>query len=82
MRGTIAALSHENSLYHEENVILQELLELAGHHDEVNYILRFYKNEYEILPLWYKRFGHIIKVLQGKRSFRSLYDKRVKKYKD
>jgi len=42
----------------------------------------FYHNEYEILPLWYKRFGHLIKVLMGKRSFRSLFDDKVKKYKD
>jgi|KBSMisStandDraft_5_1062788.scaffolds.fasta_scaffold57740_2 hypothetical protein len=42
----------------------------------------FYHNEYEILPLWYKRFGHLIKVFMGKRSFRSLYDDKVKKYND
>lgn len=66
----------------EERQILQELLELSNKHDEVNYILRFYRNEYEVLPLWYKRIGHIVKVLLGKRSFRSLFDKSVKKYKD
>ena len=42
----------------------------------------FYHNEYEILPLWYKRFGHIIKVVIGKRTFRSLFNDKVKKYKD
>jgi len=66
----------------DERKIMEELLELNSKHDEVNYILRFYRNEYEILPLWYKRLGHIIKVIQGKRTFRSLFDKRVKKYKD
>ena len=45
-------------------------------------ILTWYHNEYEILPLWYKRFGHIIKVIMGKRSFKSLYKDNVKKYKD
>lgn len=44
--------------------------------------LRWYYYEYEILPLWYKRVGHMIKVLQGKRSFRSLFNDDVKKYKD
>jgi hypothetical protein len=34
----------------------------------------WYNKEYEILPLWYKRFGHIIKVFLGKRSFSSLFD--------
>jgi hypothetical protein len=75
-------LTRENTQLREEAAILRQLLELSNKHAEVDYILRFYKYEYEILPLWYKRFGHIIKVLQGKRSFRSLYDKKVKKYKD
>jgi hypothetical protein len=34
-----------------------------------------------VLPLWYKRFGHIIKVLTGKRSFKSLFDDKAKKGK-
>ena len=50
--------------------------------DEAGKIDRFYFNEYEILPLWYKKFGHLLKVLMGKRSFRSLFDNNVKKYKD
>jgi hypothetical protein len=41
----------------------------------------YYTREYEILPLWYKRFGHILKVLTGKRTFRSLFRDDVKKYK-
>lgn len=82
IRKQLALLDRDNSRLREENSILNELTELNSKHDEVDYILRFYKYEYEILPLWYKRFGHIIKVLQGRRSFRSLYDKKVKKYKD
>jgi len=42
----------------------------------------WYHNEYEILPTWYKRTGHIIKVLMGRRSFLSLFNDKVKKYKD
>jgi hypothetical protein len=45
-------------------------------------IKRYYHYEYEILPLWFKRFGHLIKVATGKRSFRSLFDDNVKKYKE
>jgi hypothetical protein len=44
--------------------------------------LKWYYHEYEILPVWYKKFGHIIKVLMGKRSFKSLFSDKVKKYKD
>lgn len=42
----------------------------------------YYNNEYEVLPLWYKRLGHIVKFLIGKRSFKSLYSDNVKKYRD
>jgi hypothetical protein len=44
--------------------------------------VEWYHHEYEVLPAWYKRLGHIIKVLTGKRTFRSLFDDKVKKYKD
>ncbi|QHL85950.1 hypothetical protein GU926_00220 [Nibribacter ruber] len=43
-------------------------------------INEFYFHEYEVLPLWYKRLGHIIKVMTGRRTFQSLYDKNAKKY--
>jgi hypothetical protein len=48
---------------------------------QITELLKFYKSEYEILPLWYKRFGHILKVIMGKRTFRSLFNDNVKKYK-
>jgi hypothetical protein len=43
---------------------------------------KWYHDEYEVLPLWYKRFGHILKVLKGKRTFRSLFSDKVKKHKE
>lgn len=45
-------------------------------------VVDFYYYEYEILPLWYKRLGHILKVISGKRNFKSLFNEKVKKYKD
>lgn len=51
-------------------------------YSEMVKIKKFYHFEYEILPLWYKRFGHVIKVLMGKRTFKSLFNDNVKKYKD
>lgn len=44
--------------------------------------LKWYYYEYEILPTWFKQIGHIIKVIMGKRSFKSLFNDNVKKYKD
>jgi hypothetical protein len=43
-------------------------------------IADWYLNQYEVLPLWFKRTGHIVKVLYGKRSWRSLYDNTAKGY--
>lgn len=37
-----------------------------------NEVKEWYHKEYEGLPLWYKRFGHIIKVLKGNRSLGSI----------
>jgi hypothetical protein len=48
---------------------------------ESKYLLEWYKYEYEILPVWYKQIGHLIKVLMGKRSLKSLFRDDVKKYK-
>lgn len=45
------------------------------------HLQNYYNNEYEILPTWYKRFGHLVKALTGKRRFRSLFDNNVKKYR-
>jgi len=40
--------------------------------DDYNILYNWYQDQYEVLPLWYKRLGHIVKVLTGKRSFKSL----------
>ena len=43
-------------------------------------LFTWYQHEYEILPLWYKRFGQALKVMSGKRNWKSLFDRSVKKY--
>jgi hypothetical protein len=48
--------------------------------DDYERLFTFYHNEYEVLPLWYKRFGHILKALTGKRSLKSLFDNSSKKH--
>jgi len=72
----------EEQLESLQNYILNYNIAIARYEKQVTELLRFYKNEYEILPLWYKRLGHVIKVLMGKRTFRSLFDDRAKKYQD
>jgi len=65
-------------------LLYRHFIQLSKSVQEKEYyeVLDWYRSEYEVLPLWYKRFGHIIKVLMGKRSFRSLFSDNVKKYKD
>ena len=35
--------------------------------------ISWYYKEYEVLPLWYKRLGHLVKVLNGNRPLKSLF---------
>lgn len=37
-------------------------------------VQEWYNAEYEVLPIWYKRVGHVIKVVSGKRKFKSLLE--------
>jgi hypothetical protein len=81
----------ETQLFEEEiqhwqkrALLYRDFLQLSKTVQQKEYyeVIDWYHKEYEILPLWYKRFGHIIKVIMGKRSFRSLFNHNVKKYKD
>jgi len=53
-----------NKVLRKENPKLAKLL---------NKPISWYYKEYEVLPLWYKRIGHIIKILQNNRSWRSIF---------
>ncbi len=88
-------IQHDRKLQHETDELKRRLDCLEGelnNQKKHNEILRsdhstkelqlYYNREYEILPLWYKRFGHILKVLTGKRTFRSLFRDDVKKHKN
>ncbi|WP_165760335.1 glycosyltransferase family 4 protein [Niastella populi] len=65
------------------NKIVQiEARESIGLQEELTYwkqnftnTKNWYLKEYEVLPLWFKRLGHIIKVFQGHRKLRSLLPK-------
>ncbi|MEJ8841054.1 hypothetical protein WG954_01590 [Lacibacter sp. H375] len=79
---TNRTLTQQNCLLEEENKYLTRELEhykvfnqQLKDQDESEKILHFYHKEYEQLPLWYKRFGHVIKIIMGKRKLSSLYKK-------
>ncbi len=74
----------ETELWKKRTMLYKDFLSLSKKIQEKEYydVLNWYRDEYEILPLWYKRIGHIIKAIMGKRSFKSLFRNDVKKYKD
>jgi hypothetical protein len=74
----------EKQLWKKRASLYQEFLQISKSVQEKEYyeILSWYRQEYESLPLWYKRFGHVVKVFTGKRRFGSLFNDKVKKYKD
>lgn len=94
--GALFRLKKENGELNA--VLQQMKAELASAETEIAYqqshigILRsgaqardlqhYYNNEYEILPSWYKKVGHLIKAIHGKRSFRSLFSDNARKYKN
>ena len=41
---------------------------------EATELQTYYDKEYEVLPTWYKRFGHVLKFLMGNRSFKSFFN--------
>lgn len=57
-----------NDLVFDNRVLAGKNPSLAAH---INKPLSWYYREYEVLPSWYKRLGHIIKILQGNRPLRS-----------
>jgi hypothetical protein len=78
------ALEVENAVLEERLRNAQSTIEVirSKYKDDYEQLIKWYHNEYEVLPLWFKRLGHIVKVLMGKRSFKSLFYDHVKKYKD
>lgn len=56
-----------------DDQIIQLRLQISVEQKRAQEILEWYKKEYEVLPMWYKRFGQIVKVLLGKRKFISLF---------
>ncbi|KAA3437584.1 glycosyltransferase family 2 protein [Rufibacter hautae] len=58
-----------NDLFFENQILHDKKLHLAN---QFNKPISWYYKEYEVLPAWYKKVGHIIKVLQGNRPWKSL----------
>ncbi|MFT2007610.1 hypothetical protein ACMA1I_02960 [Pontibacter sp. 13R65] len=61
--------------YLNEHANSKAFLRMLHSSSETKIILDFYQEQYEVLPLWYKRVGHIIKILMGKRNIQSYLKK-------
>ena len=59
----------------DPDLIMQLQSLIVAEQNRANETLDWYKKEYEVLPMWYKRGGQVIKVLTGKRTFKSLFKK-------
>ncbi len=84
----VSYLSESNIKIKRNNLNLLNELENFKDHNKIlrlsnsaTELQAYYDREYEILPLWFKKAGHLLKVLMGKRTFRSLFNDNVKKYK-
>ena len=75
LKKKILLLYNELNNYKEHNKILRST-------HGAKELQRYYDKEYELLPRWFKQSGHLLKVLLGKRTLRSLFNNNVKKYKD
>lgn len=80
LNGTALKNSHQVSLYQsalwqKRASLYLSFIALSKKVGEQEYydIRNWYHNEYEVLPLWFKRLGHIVKVMTGKKSFKSLF---------
>lgn len=83
LKSEIEKQQYQTRRFHHPESSLLEESELQDYHNpqfgEIWYkrymeVNDWYNEQYELLPLWYKRFGHIIKVVSGKRSFKSLFN--------
>ena len=72
---------HQSELWQNRASLYLSFIALGKKVGEQEYydIKNWYHTEYEVLPLWFKRLGHIVKVVIGKRSFKSLFADKIKK---
>jgi hypothetical protein len=72
---------HRSALWQKRANLYLSFIALGKKVGEQEYydLKTWYHDEYEVLPLWYKRMGHIVKVITGKKSFRSLFTDNIKK---
>lgn len=64
--------THAPEMEHKLRRLNHQMIQLDSDNkaikDKLYEVQDWYNKEYEALPLWYKRFGHIIKIATGKRK--------------
>ena len=76
VRLQLLQAKHEISKWQKRSLLYLSFLNMGKEAGKEDYkaIQEWYDKEYEVLPIWYKRTGHVLKVIMGKRSFASLFD--------
>jgi len=69
---TVGIVSHSMD---DPDLLMRLQAQVHAETKRANDTFNWYKNEYEVLPGWYKKLGQLIKALMGKRSFKSLFKK-------
>lgn len=79
LRLDMARLRSENMQLRLSEALLREELGNYAAYNRVlqsshqgNEIQDFYNNEYEVLPGWFKKLGHLVKWIMGKRKWKSV----------
>lgn len=81
LREKVEQLQYQLSVAEQEMSHMLSHMAVLGSTSQAGNLQNYYNNEYEVLPRWYKQLGHVLKVIQGKRTIQSLFDKTAKKYK-
>jgi hypothetical protein len=76
----LEAAEGKNILQDRKLSIAESFVDVARskYKDDYESLFEYYHKEYEVLPIWFKRLGHIIKVLTGHRKFKSLISDEAK----
>jgi hypothetical protein len=77
-----ADLRRRNSFNERELEHQKQYQEILRSQHSTRELQDYYNHEYEVLPKWYKRIGHLVKVMMGKRTFKSLFRDDVKKFRN
>jgi hypothetical protein len=64
----MGSLQHQHTALEAELIYQQQHNEILRATHPAKQLQEYYNAQYEVLPTWYKRFGHVLKIITGKRK--------------